>query len=707
MDPILEEEQQHLAETYAKLELIEHDLVGAITADQAEAQQAHEDILEDLTIDLNNDVNLETYVELEALHQIIDGYNRTLSIREQQLAKVRLLLRQPYFAKVVLQFNPDEPRPESLREIYIGASGMTDETCRHFIIDWRSPVAEVYYNQENGRTSYKADSRTIEVDLKLRRQFDILGSTLKSYFDTTVAIQDQLLLASLKRTRSASLQAITTTIQKEQNAVIRHDDVPALLVSGIAGSGKTSVLLQRIAFLLYRERETLRPDDVYLITPNDVFARYIANVLPDMGERNPQTLTWDTLMERMGISNRQMGASVSAGTLRAIDEGVATLTLEARDMADIFVDDERVIAASQVFNIVKRHIGRIGCGSHLAGLVEEALAERIETRIKNRASNEDVQDALFELDTEEQFRLFGKPLHPNAEDDLAKLARIYLADRYEAARSSIERGEWLRIDRIGMRILGTKSLSAVEYLYCKLALTGTGIRGARYVMVDEVQDYTEAQLMVLARLFKGAHFLLLGDENQSIKEGTATFAQIRGVFENACGEGNVSLCRLATSYRSSPEITELFASLMPSDAALEVNSVQEAGMQPILHAYRDSNAYEAGLRDAAAEYARADGLSAIIASDAKSAWRISHALEGIDFTLLDGTAPLPDSGMVVTHVAFAKGLEFDRVIIPDADAQAYPARSDLARRKLYTAISRATRQLTVIANGALTPLLSR
>ena len=706
MDPILEQEQQHLTETYEKLVQIKSELVGAITADQAEAQKAHEDILEDLTIDLNNDVNLETYVELEALHQIIDGYNRTLDIREQQLAKVRLLLRQPYFAKVVLQFNPDAPHLEAPREIYIGAAGMTDETCRHFIIDWRSPVAEVYYNQENGRTSYKADSRTIEVDLKLRRQFDIQRSTLNSYFDTTVAIQDQLLLASLKRTRSSRLQAITTTIQKEQNAVIRHDDVPVLLVAGIAGSGKTSVLLQRIAYLLYRERENLRPDDVYLITPNDVFARYISDVLPDMGERNPQTLTWNSLMERMGIEHRNSGESVSIETLRAIDEGVASLSLESRDMADIFVDGERVIASSQVFNVVKRYAGRIGCGSHLAGLVEEALAERIETRIKNRAANEDVQDALFELDTEEQFRLFGRPLHPNAEEDLAKLARVYLIDRYEAATAAIERGEWLRIDRIGMRILGTKSLSAVEYLYCKLALTGAGIRGARYVMVDEVQDYSASQLMVLARLFNGAHFLLLGDENQAIREGSASFAQIRDVFESVCGKGNVSFCSLMTSYRSSPEITELFASLMPSDAALEVNSVQEAGVEPFLHAYSDAASYETGLRQIAGEYAHAEGLSAIIASDAKAAWRIGQMLDGIEFSLLDGTAPLPNAGLVVTHVAFAKGLEFDRVLIPDADSNAYSAHSDLARRKLYTAISRATRQLAVIAQGSLTPLLA-
>ena len=142
---------------------------------------------------------------------------------ERAAAAANLLLRQPYFAKVSLQFKPGAPA----RDIYIGSAGMTDEDYRHFIVDWRSPVAETYYNQENGRTSYQANGRTITADLKLRRQFDIDGATLNAYFDTTVAIQDPLLLASLSKRRSDRMSAITATIQKEQNQVVRHEDVPA------------------------------------------------------------------------------------------------------------------------------------------------------------------------------------------------------------------------------------------------------------------------------------------------------------------------------------------------------------------------------------------------------------------------------------------------------------------------------------------------
>src|SRR5699024_1470769 len=132
--------------------------------------------------------------------------------------------------------------------------------------------------QDLGPTSYRANGRTIHADLKLRRQFDVRRDVLNAYFDTSVAIQDSLLLASLSKRRSARMRDITATIQKEQNQVIRHEDVPALLVNGIAGSGKTSVLMQRIAYLFYQRRDDLDPSQVFLITPNSVFKHYVAGV---------------------------------------------------------------------------------------------------------------------------------------------------------------------------------------------------------------------------------------------------------------------------------------------------------------------------------------------------------------------------------------------------------------------------------------------
>ena len=242
-----------------------------------------------------------------------------------------LLLMQPYFAKVTLEMRPGRPP----RDVYIGAAGMTDERSRPLVVDWRSPVAETYYNQEMGPTSYQVDGKTRTVNLKLRRQFDIVRDQLNMYFDTTIAIQDSLLLSALKKHHSEKLQAITATIQREQNEVVRHADVPVLLVNGIAGSGKTSVLLQRIAYLLYQERKTLDPSQVWLFTPNDVFESYIDTVLPSMGESNPQTVTWRAFVTEQGAGERDLGMGTSPETLRRMDEAARGLILEPEDLRDI------------------------------------------------------------------------------------------------------------------------------------------------------------------------------------------------------------------------------------------------------------------------------------------------------------------------------------------------------------------------------------
>ena len=148
--------------------------------------------------------------------------NLTQTLDAQRLSDITLLLKQPYFAKVNLKF----PQFEEVKEIYIGAAGISDENYQKLVVDWRSPIAETYYNQGTGPTSYQANGRTIQADLQLRRQFSITEDTLHQYFDTTVAIQDPLLLRSLEQGKSSHMEAITTTIKKEQNTVIRHEDVP-------------------------------------------------------------------------------------------------------------------------------------------------------------------------------------------------------------------------------------------------------------------------------------------------------------------------------------------------------------------------------------------------------------------------------------------------------------------------------------------------
>ncbi len=698
MDDIFEQEQEHLSKTYAKLVDIETQSAKALKERLGDAAGDRKSMMEELTWDFTGEVNVETYVEIESLHKIIDAYNLANDMDIEKLDKVHLLKKQPYFAKVSLQFKPGAP----VRDVYIGTAGMTDDRGRHFIVDWRSPVAEVYYNQESGRTSYVANGRTVECDLVTRRQFDIERDKLNGCFDTTIAIEDPLLLQSLARQRSDKMADITTTIQKEQNVVVRHEDVPAMLVNGIAGSGKTSVLLQRIAYLLYQDRDNLDPRNVWLITPNKVFESYIANVLPDMGEGNPQTCTWQGFAERLGAGERGLGGDEAFETLSSLEDVVASLTLNEGDFADIRVEDEVVISAGQAKSAWNKY-RKFPAGPHRAALAIEDLLERLESRIKRLTKDEDTQILVSELTPDEQLRYFGQHLAVIDDDDMEDYTRRYLVARYVGIEDRIESADWLRIERIGMRAFGKKSLSSPEYLGLKIALTGVVDADARYVMIDEVQDYTQAQLAVLARYFKNAHFLLLGDPNQAIREGTASWEQIAAVFGSL--RGDVAHCELMTSYRSTPQITSLFTSLMDASDCLKTNSVQRDGDKPQVLAYQDRETWETVLKRAVREASSREELAAVVAADKRSLKELSKLLADEGVELMDGKRALPQSGVVLLDVTLAKGLEFDEVIVPDASAAIYQA-GDVCRHRLYTAMSRATKRLTVLALGELTSLLA-
>ena len=701
-DPVFREEQLHLSDTYAKLQEIGRELVRKMERTRAAAAADKRSMSEELAPNFATYADaMETYADFAAMNRVIDAYNLAQDADAERLANVELLLKQPYFAKVALQFKPGQ-KP---KELYIGTAGIADEAYRRLVVDWRSPVAEVYYNQDTGPTSYVADGRTIDVDLKLRRQFDIDEDRLNAYFDTTVAIQDSLLLASLSKRRTAQMQAITATIQKEQNQVVRHEDVPVLLVSGIAGSGKTSVLLQRIAYLFYQMRGSLDAREVFLITPNPVFRDYIAGVLPDLGERNPESLTWNEFARGLLPPDRGVGeANADLSALARIDAAVRDFEFDAFDFRDIRVRDVRLVSADSVRKLSDK-LRRIPAGPHRVTLMREELHARLEARLAQMAGTDETLDALSALSLDEQLRIFHEAIAPADEQEERALALSYLRDRYADAFAAVDNDDWLRIDRIGMRLLGTDGLSPLEWLYLKMALTGLGNPDAKYVMIDEVQDYTAAQLAVLTRYFRRAHFLLLGDPNQAIAPGTATFDEVRAVFEAA--RGPVEECRLMTSYRSTPEITELFASLLGEDEHANISAVQRADEPPAIVSCPDEAAYAAALREAVAAARDDEGLSAVIAPWKHEAKRLLKLLGDDAPPLADDTASLPAQGVVLITLKLAKGLEFDRVIVPDASERVFPADDPLSRRRLYTTLSRATRSLVVLAHGELTPLLRK
>lgn len=699
-DPVFQQEQDHLSDTYAKLEAIAKNLSDKMERRRWQAAKDKDEMQGEVKHNFASDGEAqETYVDYAVLNNLIRDYNLEQDADSERLAAAAKLLEQPYFAKISLEMRAGAP----VKDIYIGLAGVADENYRRMVVDWRSPVAEVYYNQENGATSYEANGRTIKVNLLNRRQFDIEGKTLRAYFDSDVAIEDSLLLQSLSAQRSEHMKAITATIQKEQNLIIRHEDVPALLVAGIAGSGKTSVLLQRIAYLFYRNRGSLDPRQVFLISPNPVFAKYIENVLPDLGERNPETITYRDLCARLLPAGRNPQDKESPlELLWKIDRAVEDLRFELADLRDIKFYGVRLVSAGAIMQLMQKY-PNVPAGPHLVTLVREELFSRLDARLKQMAATETVQDELLCLSLDEQVRLFNAPYDPQTEQEARNCALTYLQERFSGAVLAIERDEWLRIDRIGMRLLGVENLPVSAWLYLNMAVTGLGNPDARYVMIDEVQDYTPDQLAVMARFFRRAHFMLLGDPHQAIRPETASYAQIREVFERL--RGSIEDCQLLTSYRSTPEITALFAGILPESERMQISAVQRADKPPALIACPTEEDYEQNLRRVIREASDYDGLTAVVVPW-KSQLKRLHKLLGDDTPqIIDQDRRLPSSGVLALTLPLAKGLEFDHVILPDAGAGLFPANDHVAQNRLYTTISRATRTITILSNGPLTPLL--
>ncbi len=696
---IFQKEQEHLHATYTKLKEMEQELEESIAELNQKAVEEKADILTNIRYDTADDeVQTESYGEIETWNRYIDTYNIKSGAMTEKLTKVNMLLEAPYFARVQLQFDPEE-EPE---DYYIGRSAISENGYDQLIVDWRSPIAETYYNQENGRTSYEVDGRTIPVDLKLRRQFDLEKDTLKAYFDTQLAIEDPMLIASLSRQHSDKMQAITVTIQKEQNAVIRYPDVPVLLVNGIAGSGKTSVLLQRIAFLFYHQRKTLRPENVCLITLNPVFRQYIDNVLPDMGEQNPNTLTWIEFLRMVHDPIPDPGLETTAESLRKIDAILPSFTFEEGDLIPVEQKGKRVLGTEKLLEILGRNQGRIPAGVRLIQVTVEELLE--EARHSLRHKEQQDEDEEESADSQRAGSAENGEAAAVQGGAFSQKDENRLQNNYGGAFKMIRECGWLNIDKIGQRLLGKKKLTSIEWFYLRMALTGECDRTTQYVCIDEVQDYTEAQLMVFARYFINAKFMLLGDEFQSIREGNVSFSRIHGMFEER-GKQTAELS-LQTSYRSSPEITALFAGLLPEEKKLQAQSVQRPGTLPQIRSVAGKEEWLRELREEIQRQEKEPGITAVVCADKKSMDRLQTLLGKDAPAVIGSKESIPKSGSLLITLAYAKGLEFDHVILPDADAVNYPE-GDLSRHRLYTAISRATQSITIFAQGEMSPLLGK
>lgn len=703
-------EEQQLQEVYQSLLRKRQELQQLIAVENSEGKAAIQEMTGEVRVNYDNFAdNLDTYANIEALNRQIDQYNQQLATARKQLDKVERLLPSPYFGKITAHFTPDE----AAENFYIGINGFTDDQKQELIYDWRSPIAELFYNNQLGVSAYQVDTREISVVIDNRRQLITDGDYLVNWFDSGTAIQDDVLLAALAQDNSSQMTDITTTIQVEQDKIIRDRLSPVVLVNGVAGSGKTSTVMQRIAYLLYRDRDKYSADEMLILSPNRSFGKYIAQVLPSLGEENPATYTLLQLVARLGGLEGELESekayfqrisvketSLLRSTLRDTDFLVSLTAITGNEVKPQFRD----ILHGEKALITKEHIQLLfnetpaGQLADRLQAVKARLLQEWERHLIRQGRSNRIRQQLLGLTEAEQQRLLGGLIEFDSEAKLSEYGLQLLQKRYRDISRQIKDFSWLQAERLfadcyfnytgeALPPLPKKTdldLAVAQLYMHHVLIEPLTVPDFKVILVDEVQDYTPAQLQFIRALFPKAHFTLVGDENQAIFDSQTDFSRIAAIF----GKKQVTGYSLVKSYRSSGNITRLFGALLKDPTKLEIQAVRPEGA-PITWL---SVAEKAEMVQTVTDYVVTTGLTALTVLTKTLAQ--TEELRQL----------LPKDQISVYPIAFAKGLEFSNVLIYDASKTNYHSGRD--RQLLYTGISRGTETVALLWQKNKSPLFA-
>lgn len=710
-----QKEQDHLSMVYDKLLEMER----RVTNDSEEADEDSRLFLRNLSEDVRMNGasaadSFESLIQVEQKNQELAQLNYKREWLEKQKHVIKQLLEGPYFAKLDVQY-PDETEMD---QFYIGVAGFSDENHEQYVYDWRSPIANLYYENSFGQTSYEAPMGQVEVELKKRRQLKLTKNKLLDFFDTSTAIEDPMLLEVLNEESSVKLQDITSTIQKEQNEIIRDTKSDVLIVEGIAGSGKTSTVLQRIAFLLYRYKDDLKPDQVLLLSPNPMFSRYIEEVLPSLGEKNPRQMTYRDLMRIQGKHTKieDLDAQLEAPSIvesldnmYAIEEYVSELDIDMLDFQDIKLEDELIISAKWMWQTVRSLPANVELYRKL-NFLQEKMEEALTKFIKTESKKPKWRNELENLSNEEYNHLFAKMKKGTEDEQIEKVIARVVQHHYQPVRQYIRNYSWIDLEShyllaTGLPLSTPMTLDqATEFAYLNhLMIRQRTQEKTKFVILDEVQDYTEAQLYFLSKVYSGANFTLVGDGYQGIFSQGTTFTRVEELFKAA--NRQVKSVKLLKSYRSSGPISHFMKHLLGGDKS-GVEVIERPGKDPEVIGFNDREEYLQYLTERLVSL-QAGYRQVILMKDSEEARRLYQDLnqpEGVSL-IADSSKLDLNQQQFIMPVHLAKGLEFDSVIVHDVSAKRFKSQHEL--NLLYTASSRGMHELYLPYVGEVTDFIGK
>lgn len=605
--------------------------------------------------------------------------NRMASTGEGAVLRKRKLMKlqqAPYFGRI--DFDSDN----KVLPVYIGIYTFFDETERaNLIYDWRAPISSMFYDYELGPASYETPSGKVEGEIKLKRQYKVVDGQMEFMIENAVNIQDELLQRELSKSADDKMKNIVATIQRDQNAVIRNESATVMIIQGVAGSGKTSIALHRIAFLLYRFRESIRSKDIMILSPNKVFADYISNVLPELGEEQIPEMVMEELATEV-LENKFRFQTFFEQVAMLLDKHEPT-----------FIERIKFKASFEFLAKLNQYL------IHLENNFFVPVELRVGTTVVPSPFIHEKFRAYHRLPLLKRIPQVVKDISDYVRDDRKRKLTGYEKQQiWDSVPQMIKFTDFFSLYRNFYTWLKREEMFAgspnqiLEFadvfplIYCKIRLEGVQpYDHVKHLLIDEMQDYTPVQYAVISRLFK-CRKTILGDIGQRANPYSASSAEaIHQIFPNG------DTVKLLRSYRSTWEITQFAQQIVRNP---EIIPMERHGDVPEVKGFESNQEEANAIRQMISKFQKSGMQSlGIICKTPEQAQVLFDDLKQESVNLLTAESTAFKEGTIITTAHLAKGLEFDEVIVPFASSRSYATDAD--RSMLYIACTRAMHKLTL------------
>ena len=590
----------------------------------------------------------------------------------QKLFKIQ---NNPYFGSIIFK-----EEDGNLNNIYIGITHLEDDD-KYLIHDWRSPICSLFYDFESGECFYKAPEGIIKGYLERKRQYKIVDKQLIHVFDNSINIDDDLLQEVLANDSSEKMRNIVNTIQQEQNLIIRNTEDQNLVVQGIAGSGKTSVALHRIAFLLYKIKN-LTSKNILIFSPNNVFTEYISNVLPELGEDNTNESTFHDFLSSSITEYKNIESFTSFISRYYTYKEKNPELVKYKQSNEIITD---------IDNYVKEYVKN----TKFIKNIEEVDSVYSKTELNYLLHNRYSKFPLFQRIKEMSIKISEinyngkhtrvKTIHKHLIDSL-NIKRDYKKIYYDFFTSS-----YCKINLSEQEIKSFVNKKDINYedsilfVYIKSLLEGFEYNNLiQEIVIDEAQDYTKLQYILLAKIFKKSGFTILGDVNQTINP-YYKYDSLKEVCDLL--NGSTKYLELSKTYRSSEEIIEYTNKIL---GLSHVTAIRKSENKPIL--FRNiNNLKEQLINDIESLKNNYNSIAIITKDDFETNELYSLLEKDLEIGIITADQEIYKRDLIIISAYMAKGLEFDSVMIYDKDKNYKENEKNL----YYVACTRAQHELII------------